>query len=438
MTMIVELAVIAAMVALNAVFAAYEIALASVSLARLQLLARENRPGSTAAVFMKQHMESSLAAIQVGITLVGAIAAATGGAGARQVVAPQIRQWLHVSGGVADVLAIALVVLPLTVVIIIFGELVPKVFAVKENERVCLRLSPAMRVFSLTVWPAVWVFENCAQAVVRWAQSRWQPSKRSEAAELQELRAYAAMARASRIIGERQEGIIIGAARLSNRPVREIILQAEHIAMLCADDSLEEALSAAHMDMHTRFPVAERRGDPQSIVGYVNFKDIVANMRLSLPHSPSLRTILRAIPSFYHNDSIAACLERLVREHTHIALVRDDSGRVLGMITLEDIVEELLGEIEDEYDRLPMYVTPTGWAFAVGGGTTLPRLKELTGIDLAADLPPGGARTLSDWVIGHLSSPLRGGEVIQRADVRVVVRKIRRHKVLEAQVGRIS
>lgn len=433
-----ELLVILAMVAINGVFAGYEIALTSVSLARLQQLARENRPGAAAALRLKQSMESSLAAVQVGVTLSGAIAAATGGAHAGSTIAPLLREWLGVSVTVAGVLAITCVVVPLTVVTIVLGELIPKVFAIRNKELVCLRLSPAMRWFAVSVHPAVWLFETCVMSLMHWVEHRLRggkAAKKSEAAELQELRAYASMARASRLIGEKQEGIILGASRLSARPVREIMLPDEHISMLCVEDSIAEALIAAHLDMHTRFPVAERRGDPQSIVGYVNFKDIVSFMRLSLPHQPALRAIVRTMPSLDADRLISNCLETLIREHVHIALVRDKAGAIVGMITLEDIIEELLGDIQDEYDRLPIHIAPSGWAWVVGGGVALARLKEQTGIDLAADAPPTGARNVSDWVTGHLHEPPRGGEVIERGKHRIVVRKVRRQKVLEAQVG---
>jgi putative hemolysin len=193
--------------------------------------------------------------------------------------------------------------------------------------------------------------------------------------------------------------------------------------------------------MHTRFPVAERPDDPQSILGYVNFKDLVALMRLSRPHDASLQAILRPMPSIAADLLLTSCLERLIREHTHIALVCDTAGNVVGLVTLEDILEELVGEIQDEYDRLPVHAVPSGRAWVVGGGLALARLNELTGIDLAADppckAPKDGVRNVSEWVIGHLQGPVRGGDIIERdGGLRVVVRKVRRQKVLEAQVGR--
>ena len=203
--------------------------------------------------------------------------------------------------------------------------------------------------------------------------------------------------------------------------------------MLSLSNSMADSLVAAHLDMHTRFPVTARTGDPQGIVGYVNFKDIVAQLRLS-PHEPSLRGILRPLTSLADSLPIASCLERMIREHTHIALVRESSEKVLGMITLEDIIEELVGEIHDEYDRLPAHVLASGSAWVVGGGTTIPALQELTGINLTADLPRADVRTLSEWVAGHLGRPVRGGDLIQRNRLRVLVRKVRRQQVLEAQI----
>jgi putative hemolysin len=432
-----EWLVIPAMILLNGVLAAYEIALAVVSVFRLQTLMRENRTGARAAWHMKENMEASLATVQLGITVVGAIAAATGGAAAEEGIAPFFER-LGWSAGWADVAAITIVVLPLSFATIVIGELIPKVFALRNKEWVCLQLSPIMRWFALGAWPAVWLFESLVTRVMSWGERRWQARldrvAKSEASELQELRAIAALARTARLISGREEKIIVQAARLSRRPVCEIMLPPEHITMLPLDASMAEALVAAHLEMHTRFPVCERLGEPQSVVGYVNFKDIVLQLRLS-PQEPSLRGILRPIPNLSDSVPISAALERLMRERTHIALVRDDHHRVVGMITLEDIVEELMGEIEDEFDRLPAHVSTSGGGWVMGGGVSVTRIAELTGVDLTVDSPTR-ARTLHEWLSGHLGRPIRGGDVIERSGLRVLVRKARRQKLFEALVGR--
>lgn len=433
----VELLVMTVMIVINGVFAAYEIAIASVGLARLDTLAKEHRRGAASALRMKESMEASLAVVQLGITLVGAIAAATGGAGAEARLEPRLIA-AGLSDSVAPILAIAIVVLPLTVVTIIVGELVPKVFALQNKEWVCLRLSPAMEWFAWLTWPAVWFFETIVTYITEWAQHhirRRDQTGHSHETALQELRAIAALARTSRLIGRREEGIIVNAARLANVPVRRIMLPAEYISTLNADDELGAALIAAHHDMHTRFPVTERQADPQSIVGYVNFKDIVACLRLS-PRAPSLRSILRPLPNLSANESVAVALEQLIREHHHIAIVRDESAKVVGLVTLEDIIEELVGEIHDEFDRLPSQIMASGSGWVIGGGATLTQIEQTTGITLPVEHEGTPPATLNAWVLLQLGKPVDGGEEIRTDGVRVLVRKERRQSVQEAQVSR--
>jgi len=292
-------------------------------------------------------------------------------------------------------------------------------------------------------WPIVGVLEKSTSIITRWGERRWRqrvPQARSEAAELQELRAVAALARTAKLIGAREENIILNAARLSARPVRESMLRAEHINMLVADSTLGEALVTAHLDLHTRFPVTEEPGNPQRIVGYVNFKDIVACMRLS-GHNPSVRSVLRPMPSFPDSMPLSVALEKMIREHVHIALVQGGAekqggpGKTVGLITLEDIIEELVGDIQDEYDRLPSHVQQSGRGWVVGGGVPLARLAELAGVNLPADAAARSARTLADWMAARLGRPVQGGDTVRSGPVVVIVRSVRRQRLNEAQIN---
>lgn len=431
----IELIVVLIMIAFNGVFAAYEIALASITVSRLHALVDIKTRGAKAALYMKENMEGSLAGVQLGITLVGFVAAATGGAEAEESIAPFFQRSLGVSVGVSKVLAIAAVVAPLTVLTIIFGELIPKVFALRNKEWVCLRLSPPMRWFVLAVWPIVWTLETPVKALMRLGEKYFKKrleTTQPEPLELHELRASVALARTSRLIGPQEERIILAAAALSHRSLHEVMLPASAISMLDVNASAADALNAAYRDMHTRFPVTERPGDPQEIIGYVNFKDIVAYARRA-PNEPSIRGIMRSIPSLPAEGPIAANLERLIRERTHIALIRDTAGVVVGMVSLEDIIEELVGDIEDEFDRLPTHIVESGVGWIVGGGVTLDTLQTATGVQLAAS---SDHSTVSDWVTNRFAEPLRGGEVVEQDGLRVAVRKVRRHMVQEALVQR--
>jgi putative hemolysin len=126
----------------------------------------------------------------------------------------------------------------------------------------------------------------------------------------------------------------------------------------------------------------------------------------------------------------------MIRDYHHIALIRNAPGRVVGMITLEDILEELVGDIGDEYDRLPHHAMPSGPAWVAGGGITVAKLREATGFDLSGGLPSLDGKTLDDWIRGHLGGGVEGGEILERDGFRVVIRKVRRRMVLEAQVAR--
>lgn len=432
------LLVMLVMVALNGLFAGFEIALASVSAGRLDILAREGKRGAAAALRMKNNMEASLAVVQLGITLAGVIAAAVGGAGAEESVEPLVRPLVERVGlgdTATQALSITLVVVPLTAVTIVFGELVPKVFSIRHKEWVTLTLAPPLEWFALAVWPAVWLFENSTNLIMSLGRKKTaaEEQEAAEEAMLQEIRAAANVARTSRMIGAREESIIMGAAELADTLVREVMLPAEHISMLNLYDPIGDSLLAAHNDMHTRFPVTERPGDVQRIVGYANFKDIVACMRMA-PDMPNVRGILRPLPSVEADMPLSQCLDRLIQGHTHIALVREKDGKIVGLVTLEDILEELVGDIRDEYDRLPTYVTPTGASWVVGGGTSLRAMHAATRVavpetEISGDMP------LHAWMEARLGRRVRGGDVVREGDMRVLARKVRRGMLLEALVG---
>jgi putative hemolysin len=431
------LIVIIAMLALNAVFAAYEMGLASISRSRLTILLNEKRRGAADAVFMKDRMEASLAVVQLGITVVGSIAAATGGAGVTQRLSPHIQQSWGLSPIAADVLVLALLVIPLTYITIVFAELVPKMVALHNNEWVVLRLSPPMRVLSEVARPVVFVIEHTVKAVVNLLprQTRLEAGARGQ--WLHELRAAVSLARTSKLLGAREEKIVLAAAYLSTRPVRDIIIPIKDISMIYVGSSLMDALVQAHLDMHTRFPVCMRKDDPQSIEAYVNFKDIVAAMRVN-PKDPSIKGISRPIQRVPEDMALSQLLEMMIQQKTHIVLVVSKEGSVLGMVTLEDVLEELVGEIEDEFDRLPAHVHPCGTAWIMGGGVPMSTVAATLGMPWQPKAEGGHVPTLAEWSAQHAPPSFKGTESFESDGVRVMARKFRRKRLMEAMVNSTS
>ena len=422
---------ILAMLLLNGIFAAYELALASVRVDRLKILAEKHRRGAATALRMKNRMEGSLAVVQLGITLVGAIAAAAGGASIGENLAPVLQEHLQLSPGVAKFTALVCLVIPLAAMTIVIGELIPKVFAIKNAELVCIGLSPLMWAFSLVFYPAVLLFEWLTMTFVRLIEMLL-PSRKSDdhQSHLHELRAQVNLLRASQVIGMQEERIIIQASRLSAMKVKDIMMPEEDIVMVLADAPLSENLVIAHMDLHTRFPVAVKRGDPQSIIGYVTFKDMVL-LAKTHPGNPIIREVVRQVISLPEEMPLSEALRRLISEHHHLALVRGAGGKVVGMIAQEDIFEELVGDIQDEFDRLPRHISPAGHQLVVGGGVQVGQLRTvLKRDDLADGLP--ATTTLNDWLNHDREEPLKGGDMVMVDRIWAQVRKVRRRRITEA------
>jgi magnesium and cobalt exporter, CNNM family len=419
------------MVLLTAVFAAYELALASVRPGRLKVLAEQKRRGAATALRMRERIELSLAAAQLGMTLTAVIAAAAGGASVEEKFAPVLRDRLHVPDHLADVLALICFVIPLASLTTVVGELVPKFLAIKNPEWVCVTLSPFMWAFSVVIYPAVLLFEWLTTRLVELLE-RFLPQRKTDdhLAGLHELRAQVNLLRASQAIGVQEERIILQASRLSTMKVKDIMMPDDDIVMVVADAPLSENLIIAHMDLHTRFPVTTRKGDPEGIIGYVTFKDMVL-LAKTHPGNPVIREIVRHIISLPQEMALSDALKRMIAEHHHLALVRDAGGKVGGMITQEDIFEELVGDIQDEFDRLPRHINPAGHQLVVGGGVQLGQLRQvLHRPDLGDGLP--ATMTLNDWLNHGREMPLRGGDMVVVDRVWSQVRKVRRRRITEA------
>lgn len=427
-----ELIIIAIMLVFNAIFAAYEMALASISRARIQVLLSEKKSGAIEAAFMKDRMEASLAVVQLGITFVGAFAAATGGAGMGDQFVPFLREKMGMGQMLSEMLSIVVLVIPLSFITIIFAELVPKMIALGNKEWVALRLSPVMKLLSEMAYPIVSVFELAVKSVVK-IFSKLAPPDESEKQSLCELKAAASLARAAQILGAREEKIVTSAAMLIVRPVKEILIPASDISMIPAASNITQAFIKAHMDMHTRFPVCAVEGEAQTIEGYINFKDILVAMKMN-PQDMGIRGITRPIKRVDERMPISHLLEQMIQEKTHIALIVAGET-VVGLVTMEDIIEELVGEIEDEFDRLPTHMHSYGSSWLVGGGVPMNTVAATAGIEW--EPVPGTKKipTLSEWCITKIKGPLKGGEVFEIENFQVIPRKLRRNKLAEAVVS---
>jgi len=432
-----ELFIIALMLALNAIFAAYEMGLASISRARLAVLVNENKKGAVDAAFMKDRIEASLAIIQLGITLVGSLAAAVGGVAVGDVFVPYLQNYIAVSKGVAQAIALVTLIVPLTLATMIFAELVPKMIALNNKEWIVLRLSPAMKFLSNITNPVISIIEAIVKKIVR-LLSRLSPKNLSEKKhDLYEFKVAVSLARSAQLLGAREEKIVLSAAHLSTLLVRNIAIPAQDVSMIYIENTLTDAFLKAHLDMHTRFPVCSKEGDPQTIEGYVNFKDTMVALKLN-PSNPTIRGITRPIKKVNESMPLSNLLEVMIQEKTHIVLVVSKDGVTLGMVTLEDIIEELVGEIEDEFDRLPTHIHSYGSSWIMGGGVPMTTVASTAGFDWQGKFKDSRIPSLAEWCAEQVEHPLVGGEIIESDKLMIVPRKFRRKKLSEAVVSLID
>lgn len=425
------LLIIVLMLTLNAALAAYEMGLASISRTKLHILAQEKRTGAESALYMKDHMEGSLATIQIGITLVGAIAAAVGGAGAGEWFAPWLQKSFGVSARLAGALSVIAIVLPLSFVTIVFAELIPKTFALKNKEFVVLIASPVMRYIYRFLYPIVRVMEWIVDFFTQKTVAKKTDAKAAKKAAMADLRTAVAIASSSRLFGKAEEKIVLSSAMFRVRSIKEIQVPLDQVYVLYAGDTIADTFIKAHLDMHTRFPVCDRENDKQSIIGYLNFKDIFSSTKVINSANATTRSIMRPIMRLDEDTLISVALEEMMKGKQHISLVTDDD-QITGILTLEDIFEEMVGEIEDEYDFFPAYIRPFGDSLTASATAPISAVFNQLNKPVPEDIPSGA--TIEQWAEKKLGRPANKSDTIVSDGIRVATRKFRRQKLMEVVV----
>jgi CBS domain containing-hemolysin-like protein len=314
----------------------------------------------------------------------------------------------------------------LTFVMVQFTEILPKTLGVRFNRELAGVIAGPLNSVLTVLTPFL--------RLVHWINHPFEAKKGSSAfvATAEEIAAMAGLARLSNQISFHQERIIRGASHLARHKVYEVMIPVEQVAFLSTSQTLAEAVIAAHMDIHTRFPVCEKN-DKNNVVGYVNFKEMIYFMRTN-PQDPSFRGIIRPVHFAGPDESAADLLQVFVEQHIHIAIVRDKNGATLGFVTLEDLVEELVGEIEDEFDKLPrMFHALSGGTWMVGGGVSMAEVaKGLNNPKLES------AEKVSVWLSNALRHPPKPGDIYRQAGVEFAVRRVRRGQVFEVSVTQTS
>lgn len=394
-----NLLLVGVLVLLNAVFAGSELALISLREGQLRQLERRGGTGPRVLVRLVRDPNRFLATIQIGITLAGFLASATAAVSLAEPLVPP----LNFLGEAAEPVAVGLVTLVLTFVTLVFGELAPKRLAMQHAHGWALLVARPLDLLSTMSRPAVWALGRTTNLVVRLLGGN--PHAVTEQLSQEELRDLVLTHRG---LSPEQRTIMAGALELRERILREVLVPRRMVFTLTADTPVEQARAELAASGHSRAPVSPS-GHLDDVIGVVNLRDLLINEGTAAD---------AARPATMLPDSVRVsdALRRFKADHEQFALVVNEHGAVDGIVTMEDLLEEIVGEIYDESDPDVMAVKKQADGSLLLPGTfPMHDLPDL-GVELT-DAPDGDYTTIAGLVLTKLGRiPDQPGDRIDLAD----------------------
>jgi len=408
----------------NAFFAAAEAALLTARQHALRRLADQGNAGALAALSLLGNTGRMLSVVQVGITLASL---GMGWAGEETVYHALLAAFAPVTTPATALLfrAVSFVAafLLLTLVLVVAGEVVPKNLAIENADRFAILVAPPLLFLCRILGPFVFVVERAAAAVSRGFRFRGKPSAGGHTAE--ELK-Y--IIRSSQL--EQFENTAIGRLLdLDQYVAREIMVPRNNIVSLPADADFDRVLRTVNEQQYTRIPVYE--GDPEHIIGILHAKDLLR--RQSGPFH--LRRLLRKPLVVPESKALGELIDEFRTSHNHMALVVDEFGTIAGLVTLEDVLEQVFGEIEDEYDARRPAPAPNAERVELDGGTSIRDLETQHGIQLPAD---AGFETLAGFLLFRLGDIPAAGQTLEHQGLRFTILEMQRNRIARVRIDKIA
>ena len=395
---LVNVLLVVGFVLLGGAFAAAEIALVSLRESQVKALRERGRRGERLARLVADP-NRFLAAVQVGVTLAGFFSAAFGAATLAGPVADRLRRW-GVSDGLADTLAFIGVTIAVSYLALVLGELAPKRLGLQRAESVALVAATPLDRIATLARPLIWLLSRTTDLVVRLLGI--DPRANREPITEEELRGLVAAHES--LTGDERK-LIDQVFAAGERQVREVMLPRTEVDFLDVGTTVSRAARLAMEAPHSRYPVVRR--DSDDVVGFVHLRDLLAP---DLPggRAASVGDITREVKRLPGTKKVLAALSEMRREGHHLAIVEDEYGGTDGIVTLEDLIEEVIGEIWDEYDAAGSVPARPGGPAEVDGLLNLDDLAEQTGLRL----PDGPYETAAGWAMWRLGRLPARGDVI--------------------------
>lgn len=434
-----RLLLLLALVVVNAFFAASEVALLSVRRSRLREMADEGNVGAGAALSLLGNTERLLSVVQVGVTLASL---GIGWAGEESIFALYLALVQPVLSPATElVVRVAGLVMTFSLmafVTVVVGEVVPKNIAIENSARFATLVAPILLVFYKVMEPFVWLIESSSSWISR--RLGVATSGGSSAHSIEELKFITSSARASEQFGETEEKLIHRALDLQDLSAREIMVPWNDVVSLPATATLSDVLGCITREAYSRIPVYE--DDPRNILGVLHAKDLIrvwevrrVSNRIKKPASRfHLRHLLRRHLVVPESKPIDELLTEFLEGRQQMAMVVDEFGLIVGLVTLEDVLEQLVGEIQDEHDMRPIRPKLEAPSFVVEGTIPIRDLELQYGIDL----PTGsGFETLAGFLLNEFGDFPEKGAATLFEGRRFTVLEMERHRIARVLIERL-
>ena len=427
--------IILLLVAANAFFAAAEFALVSVRETRIQQLIEAHRVGARIVLKLHQQLPRVVNGVQLGITVASLALGWLGEPVLARVFERSIAGLPH-ANLYAHAIAVGVAFVLITSLHVILGELVPKSLALQRAERVALAVAAPMDFFLTVTGPLTAVMSRAAGFVL--CSFGTHEIRHGSVHSPDELRLIITAARTSGQLTSAQEEMLLNALELDNITARMVMVPRTRIFSLPADLTLEEALSRVVDEQHSRIPVYDPQRGPEHIIGVLYAKDLMRWMRLRIgqpgaPPSPSRVSLLK-VHQIMHDvlvvpetKSLFDLLVEFQARKRHLAMVVDEFGSTAGVISVEDVLEQLVGELEDEFDIASAQpVVDANAPLRLDCAVNIRDLESQYDLVLPQD---EGFETLAGFVLSRLQKMPAGGESFEYQSRRFVVERMDGHRV---------
>ncbi|HFJ9439690.1 MULTISPECIES: hemolysin family protein [Bacillus] len=391
---IFNLVMVAILIAFTGFFVAAEFAIVKIRSSRIDQLVAEGKRGALAAKKVTTNLDEYLSACQLGITVTAMGLGWLGEPTIEKLLHPLFEKW-NLNPSISSVLTFGLAFMIMTYLHVVVGELAPKTMAIQKAERVTLLLSGPLMMFYKVMYPFIWVLNGSARVVT--GLFGLKPASEHEVAHTEEeLRLILSDSYESGEINQAEYKYVNNIFEFDNRIAKEIMVPRTEIVGFYLEDSVEEHMKVIQNERYTRYPIFGE--DKDDIIGMVNVKDFfIRYMTEDQKDLSSIRSYMRPIIEVMETTPIHDLLLQMQKKRIPMAVLYDEYGGTAGIVTLEDILEEIVGEIRDEYDEdeAPPIQHVNEQHIIVDGKVLISEVKDLFGLHIEED----DVDTIGGWIM---------------------------------------